>query len=162
MEESGNRFNLIDEPWIPVVDVGRVSLKQLFSDPQLRALGGNSIQKIALMKLLQAICQAAVTPENDTQWRELGVDGLCYAALNYLEKWRDRFWLYGERPFLQMPAVVRAEVKPFGTVLPEVSTGNTTVLTQSQREKPMSDADKALLLVVQMSMALGVKKRTTA
>ena len=49
-----DRFNLIDEPWIPVVDKGLVSLKQVFSEPCLRALGGNPVQKIALMKLLQS------------------------------------------------------------------------------------------------------------
>ena len=42
-----NRFNLIDEPWIPIVDIGNVSLKQLFTHPEYRALGGNPIQKIA-------------------------------------------------------------------------------------------------------------------
>ena len=26
------RFNLIDEPWLPIVDVGRVSLRQVFSE----------------------------------------------------------------------------------------------------------------------------------
>ncbi|WP_442903849.1 type I-E CRISPR-associated protein Cse1/CasA, partial [Gilvimarinus sp. 1_MG-2023] len=53
-----NRFNLIDEPWIPVADVGRVSLKDIFKRPDLRALGGNPVQKIALTKLLLAIVQA--------------------------------------------------------------------------------------------------------
>ena len=48
------RFNLIDEPWLPIVDVGRVSLRQVFSEPSYRALGGNPVQKIALMKLLLA------------------------------------------------------------------------------------------------------------
>jgi len=33
------RFNLIDEPWIPVADKGRASLRQLFSDSDCRALG---------------------------------------------------------------------------------------------------------------------------
>ena len=49
------RFNLIDEPWLPIVDVGRVSLRQVFSEPSYRALGGNPVQKIALMKLLLAL-----------------------------------------------------------------------------------------------------------
>jgi CRISPR system Cascade subunit CasA len=35
-----NRYNLMDEPWIPIVDVGQVSLRQLFSQPEYRALGG--------------------------------------------------------------------------------------------------------------------------
>jgi len=42
-----NRFNLVDEPWIPVVDVGLVSLNAVFSQPEYRALGGNPVQKIA-------------------------------------------------------------------------------------------------------------------
>ena len=41
-----NRFNLIDEPWIAVVDVGLVSLTDIFSQPTLRALGGNPVEKI--------------------------------------------------------------------------------------------------------------------
>ena len=31
-----NRFNLIDEPWIPITDQGRVSLRQVFSQPEFR------------------------------------------------------------------------------------------------------------------------------
>lgn len=54
-----NRFNLIDEPWIAVVDVGLVSLTDIFSQPELRALNGNPVQKIALTKLLLAIAQSA-------------------------------------------------------------------------------------------------------
>ena len=63
-----NRFNLIDEPWIAVVDVGLVSLTDIFSQPELRALGGNPVEKIALTKLLLAIAQAAATPTDDSRW----------------------------------------------------------------------------------------------
>jgi len=100
-----NRFNLIDEPWIPIVDVGRVSLKQLFDHSDYRALGGNPVQKIALTKLLLAIAQAAYTPEDDDDWDKLGADGVAKRSLEYLERWHDRFYLYGEKPFLQMPAI---------------------------------------------------------
>lgn len=162
MREGVNRFNLVDEPWIPVADTGRVSLRRLFSDKDLYALGGNTVQKIALLKLLQAIAQAAITPKDASHWQSLGVEGVCHHVLDYLEAHYDCFWLYGEKPFLQMPAIAQAELKSFGTVLPEVSTGNTTVLTQSQCEKILDDADKALLIVVQMSLALGVKKPITA
>lgn len=158
MREGVNRFNLVDEPWIPVADTGRVSLRRLFSDKDLYALGGNTVQKIALLKLLQAIAQAAITPKDASHWQSLGVEGVCHHVLDYLEAHYDCFWLYGEKPFLQMPAIAQAELKSFGTVLPEVSTGNTTVLTQSQCEKILDDADKALLIVVQMSLALGGKK----
>ncbi|MGB6101448.1 MAG: type I-E CRISPR-associated protein Cse1/CasA [Comamonas sp.] len=152
------RFNLIDEPWIPVADKGRVSLRQVFTDADCRALGGNPVEKIALMKLLLAIAQAAATPEGETEWRSLGAQGLAEKCIAYLDQWHDRFDLYGDRPFLQMPAIVAAETKSFGTVLPHVATGNTTVLNGGQVERVLSDADKAVLLVCQMGFALGGKK----
>lgn len=151
-------FNLIDEPWIPVAGKGRASLRQIFSDPALRALGGNPVEKIALMKLLLAIAQAAATPEDDTAWRAVGADGMAEKCLVYLEQWHDRFDLYGAQPFLQMPAIAAAEIKSYGTVLPEVATGNTTVLTHGQEERNLTDAEKAVLLVCLMGFALGGKK----
>ena len=140
---NGNRFNLIDEPWIPVVDRGRVSLKTVFSDSSIKGLGGNPVQKIAFTKLLLAIAQSASTPQDNQAWSNLTSEGLAKACLRYLEKWHDRFYLYGERPFLQMPEMSKAVVQSFGAVLPEVATGNTTVHTQIQHEKPFDDADKA-------------------
>ncbi|WP_036242627.1 type I-E CRISPR-associated protein Cse1/CasA [Methylobacter luteus] len=153
-----NRFNLIDEPWIPVVDVGRVSLRDLFSRSDYRALGGNPVQKIALIKLLLSIAQSAATPADDEAWTDLGALGLSANCLAYLERWHDRFWLYGDQPFLQMPAIRTAGLQSFGAVLAEVATGNTTVLTQTQIEKSLSDADKALLIVSLMGFGLGGKK----
>lgn len=153
-----NRFNLIDEPWIPVVDVGLVSLKDIFTSSKFTALGGNPVQKIALTKLLLAIAQSAQTPVNNQAWSELGADGLAKACLAYLEKWHDRFYLYGENPFLQMPAIAQATLQPYGAVLPEISTGNTTVHTQTQQEKPLDDAEKALLVLQLMGFGLGGKK----
>lgn len=157
-----NRFNLIDEPWIPIADVGRVSLRHIFSDAlgdtKLRALGGNPVQKIALMKLLLAIAQAAATPKDQDEWQQLGWQGLAERCLAYLDRWHERFYLYGERPFLQVPDIAAARVLSYGAVLPEVSTGNTTVLTQGQSERPLGNADKALLLIVLMGFALGGKK----
>lgn len=153
-----NRFNLIDEPWVPVADYGRVSLRQVFSNPDYRSLGGNPVQKITLLKLLLAIAQAAVTPENEAEWKALGAQGLAECCLDYLDKWHDRFYLYGERPFLQMSAIQAAKKQSFGAVLPEVSTGNTTVLSQVQIQRPLDDADKALLLLTLMGFALSGKK----
>lgn len=151
-------YNLIDEAWIPVADEGRVSLRQIFSQPHYRALGGNPVQKIALMKLLLAIAQAACTPEDEADWQQLGAEGLARRSLDYLEKWHDRFYLYGVRPFLQMPAIAQAELQSYGAVQPEIAAGNTTVLTHSQQEQSLSNADKALLLLTLMGFALGGKK----
>lgn len=158
MENAPRRFNLVEEAWIPVVDVGRVSLRRLFSDPSLRALGGNPIQKISLMKLLLAIAQAACTPKDDEEWKALGAGGLAEKALAYLEEKKDLFWLYGERPFLQMPGIGRAALQSFGAVAPDVASGNTTVLNQIHIENPLSDEDRALQLIVLGCYALGGKK----
>lgn len=153
-----NRYNLIDEPWIPVADYGRVSLRQVFNQSEYRSLGGNPVQKIALLKLLQAIAQAAATPEDDGEWKALGCNGLAQQCCEYLDKWHDRFYLYGDRPFLQMPAVAAARVQAYGAVIPEVSSGNTTVLSQIQVQRSLDEADKALLIVSLVGFALAGKK----
>lgn len=152
------RFNLVDEPWIPVVDYGRVSLRDVFKNSTYSALGGTPVQKIALTKLLLSIAQAACTPKDQAEWQALGSEGLAKSCLSYLDKWRARFYLYGPQPFLQMPAISGAAVQSFGAVLPEVSSGNSTVLSQWQIERPLSDAERALLLVTLMAFALGGKK----
>lgn len=158
MSNMENRFNLIDEPWIPVAGVGRVSLWQVFENSQYRSLGGTPVQRIALMKLLLAIAQAAATPADEQAWRTLGAEGLARSCLAYLDRWHERFFLYGERPFLQMSAIGAATLQRYGAVLPEVSTGNTTVLNHGQLERRLDDGEKALLLVSLMGFALSGKK----
>lgn len=157
-----NKFSLIDEPWIPIADIGRVSLRQVFSEPDYRALGGNPIQKISLTKLLLAIGQAACTPEDDDAWEKLGAEGLAKSCLTYLEEWHDRFYLYGEKPFLQMSTIAAAATQSIGAVLPEIATGNTTVLSSLQIESELSDADKSVLIVQLMGFGLGGKKTDNA
>jgi CRISPR system Cascade subunit CasA len=153
-----NRFNLVVEPWIPIADVGRVSLKQIFSNPDYRALGGNPIQKIALTKLLLAIAQAACTPDDNFDWEELSTNDLAQSGLTYLAEHHDKFYLYGDHPFLQMPTISKAATQSIGAVLPEIATGNTTVLNGIQIEKSLDDADKALLILQLMGFGLGGKK----
>lgn len=158
MNHNENYFNLIDEPWIPIVAGERASLRDVFGQKSLRKLGGNPIEKIALLKLLLAIAQAASTPEDDIDWANIGVEGVANQCLAYLDRWHDRFYLYGEKPFLQMLQIAKATVQPYGAVLPNISSGNSTVLTQSQIARNLTDADKALLLVQLMGFALGGKK----
>ena len=153
-----NRFNLIDEEWIPVAGHGRASLRQVFSDGALKEIGGNPVEKIALFKLLLAIAQSACRPlPDDEAWEELRVEGMMACVQKYLNQHRDSFWLYGERPFLQMPAVEKAKKQPLGAVQLEVASGNTTVVTEFQQEKSLTDAEKAVLLVTLMGFACGRK-----
>ena len=179
-----NRFNLIDEPWVPVADQGRVSLRQIFSHPEYRSLGGNPVQKIALLKLLLAIAQAAATPKDEAEWKALGPEGLAKRCLAYLEQWHDRFYLYGEKPFLQMPEVARlikertaaklvaaksggkkkevelsGEPKNFGAgFFPDMPSTNNTMLSHTLFERRLDDAEKALFIVTIMNFAFGGKR----
>lgn len=153
-----NQFNLIDSPWILIADAGRVSLKQIFTEPRYRALGGNPLQKIAVTKLLLAVAQASSTPQDDDDWENLGVQGLAEKCLAYLEHWHDSFYLYGDKPFLQIPEISTAATQSIGAVLPEIATGNTTILNALQIETALSEADKALLIVQLIGFGLGGKK----
>lgn len=179
-----NRFNLIDEPWIPIADQGRVSLKQIFTETKYRSLGGNPVQKIALLKLLLAIAQAAATPKDEQEWQALGAEGLAKRCLAYLDKWHDHFYLYGDKPFLQMPQIlnlikVRTTKKLAGATTkskiddanlsgvpkgfgagfyPDLPSNNNTFLSHTLQKKTLSDADKAVFLISVMNFALGGKR----
>lgn len=153
-----NRFNLVDEPWMPMAGYGRASLRDVFARREITAPGGTALEKIAIFKLLQAVAQAACTPENDAAWESLGQEGMANACLEYLARWHDAFWLYGERPFLQFPSVARAKLLPYGALMPHVASGNTSVLFQSQAEPRLDDAARAMLLLVSMSCCFSGKK----
>lgn len=157
--ESSNLFNLVENAWIPIADRGLASLREVFASDACRALGGTAREKIALLKLLLAIAQAAATPEDEKAWAALGVAGMGEQCLAYLERQREAFNLYGESPFLQLPAVARARLQPYGAIIPEVAAGNTSVLTGFSVEPAnVPHARRALLLVCEMSLALGGKK----
>ena len=172
-----SRFNLVDEPWIPVVGKGLSSLREIFSEPDIRTFGGNPIQKIALTKLLLAIGQAACTPKDTDDLNKLDVEIFRNTCIAYLEQWYDRFWLYGKRPFLQMPVIANwieerkvaelntvdvreAEEKALPKLLgpgfyPSLPSKNDSIFTQHQAAKNLSDAEKALFIVIVMNFAFG-------
>lgn len=165
-----NRFNLIDEPWIPTIGKGFASLGDIFSDPEIPALGGNPVQKIALTKLLLAIGQAACTPETTEALEQLDAETFRRTCRAYLEKWRESFWLFGERPFLQMPAILdwmesqRAagilseaiNAKQIGPgFYPSPPSENDSILSQFQTLEVQTDAEKALFIVSVMNFAFG-------
>jgi CRISPR system Cascade subunit CasA len=158
-----NKYNLIHEKWIPVI-IGdkevKVSLTDAFTDVNIKRISGKPIEKIAVFKFLTAIAQAAYTPKDFEAWQEIGNNASKFSeqVLNYLNKWEDRFYLYGEYPFLQMKAITRAEVKTFGEISPEVATGNTPFFNQTQIERELDESEKALFILTQQSFALGGKK----
>ena len=158
MTTQEQRYNLIEEQWIPVSGYGRVSLRDIFSREDLSALKGSPLEKIALLKFLQAIAQAAHTPSTTDEWLALGKDTLAQECLAYLDKWHESFWLYGPDPFLQMPAVSKAKKLPCAALQPDIASGNNTLLFHSQIARPLDDGQKALLLLVNQSCCFGGKK----
>ena len=157
-----NKFNLVDENWIPVVDVGLVSLRRVFSDESLFRLGGTPIEKISMLKFLQAIAQAAASPKTENDWRKIGNNLQAFGkeCICYLENRYANFDLYGEHPFLQMKQQELKEAKTYliSTRQPFIASGNNLFVRQSQIPTQISDAKKALILLSLMSCDLGGKR----
>lgn len=110
------RFNLIDEAWIPVLDMagkaGRVGLGKCFADgAKIRDLAVRPHERVALLRLLLCIAHAALDgPKNGATWRA-AQQNLPQAASGYLADWRESFWLFHpQQPFLQT-AGLRKEIK---------------------------------------------------
>jgi CRISPR system Cascade subunit CasA len=100
-------MNLVDNAWIPVSGMdGKsrlVSLMDVFKEGETIAdLSANPCQRIALMRLLICIAQAALDgPADEEDWRQCRSQ-LPAAAADYLNRWRHRFNLYGDHAFLQV------------------------------------------------------------
>jgi CRISPR system Cascade subunit CasA len=139
-------FNLLDERWIPVSmsdgskrDVG---LLELFEEAsQIRALAETSPPSlVALYRLLLAIAHRALTLGLPNGWKDRDRaqwyrQGLPQAALrDYLEAWRERFWLFHpEHPFMQVAVLATADetrdkLKPWTQISLASATGNAPVV----------------------------------
>ena len=107
MSES---FNLIDSPWIPVLmtdgQTDVIGLHALFDCAESIAdFAVRPEERVALMRLLMCISYASQgTSPWDDHLNELEAD-----ALDYLNRWRDSFWLHHDvKPFLQIAGLAFA------------------------------------------------------
>ncbi|MDD5089516.1 MAG: type I-E CRISPR-associated protein Cse1/CasA [Candidatus Wallbacteria bacterium] len=107
-------MNLIGDPWIPVIDESNrrieVGLKELYErSHEFRDLALLPHHRIAVTRLLLCITQAALDGPNDEQdWLECK-SRIVSESLKYLEKWKDSFNLYGDKPFLQIKSIERKD-----------------------------------------------------
>ncbi len=126
MKLNEKEFNLIDEPWIRVMDgsckVVEVSILDAIVNAQKykRLSGELPTQDVAVMRLILAVLHTVVSrydecgDENDLEdseddalnrWKGLWEQG-CFpenAVREYLEQWHERFWLFHpDRPFGQV------------------------------------------------------------
>ncbi len=102
-------MNLTTEPWIPVIsstDATRlVGLDELFAYAnEIRDLDARPHERIALMRLLICVAQAALDgPENHCAWEDCR-SHIMGRAREYLKKWEAAFELFIDGPrFLQAP-----------------------------------------------------------
>lgn len=139
------RFNLLDEPWIRVLtdemETKEVSLKELFRDAHhyRRIAGEMPTQDFAVLRVLLAIAitvfyrydangnedefdEDSLPEDVLKRWKEywdkeqFNID----VFSDYLEKYRDRFWLFHPKtPFFQTAEL--AKLKKIGTDYPFIS-----------------------------------------
>ena len=103
-------YNLLDEPWIPVrlldgtiADVGLLELLRRTTDIADLACELPT-QSIAIQRLVVAIAYRVAPPRDARDWARQWDDGApTEQMIGYLERWRDRFFLFGGRfPFMQV------------------------------------------------------------
>ncbi|MCO7639223.1 type I-E CRISPR-associated protein Cse1/CasA [Pseudomonas sp. S 311-6] len=139
-------FNLLDEPWLPVrLADGRIDALGLLDvfrrSGEITALADTAPPNlVAQYRLLLAILHRALTLALPEGWKDRDRarwyrEGLpVEAIIEYLEHWRERFWLFHpEYPFMQVAALAEAEEtkdkkKPWTQIALASANGNTPVV----------------------------------
>lgn len=166
-------FNLIDQPWIPCIDLDgqymEFGIGQTLAEAgQLRELRGETpVETAAMYRLLLAILHRVYGPKNRSVWlalwrnRKLGLDR--DHLDNYLHKWYDRFDLFDtQHPFFQVSDEQQLG-KP-GTLNKMIShlTADSTLfehtLDDGERGVVLTFAQAARVLVTLQNYGLGYKQ----
>lgn len=160
-------FNLLDEPWITVLDSdGRstdVSLLDLVRQARtIRAIGGEIVtQDFALLRLLLAIVTRALDGDAPREARDVAEttevileqweEEFAPLVTGYLERHRNRFDLFDPaQPFFQVAGMhtAKGEVSPPGKIIADVPAGLPFLTMRSARStRSISAAEAARWLV---------------
>jgi CRISPR system Cascade subunit CasA len=116
-------FNLVDEPWVAVLDEGgktsEVSLREVFHQAEeIRALAGElPTQSFAILRVLLAVLHRACRgPHSFDEWEDIRSDwaGVVEEIDEYLDIWHHRFWMrHPVEPFMQVPDLRTAKDEIF-------------------------------------------------
>ena len=141
-----SRFNLIDEKWIPVrfPDGTRDELSirdTLLQSKEIVAIEDPSPLVVAALHrfLLAVLYRALQGPTDIEQAKALFKGGLPGERITaYLERWRDRFWLFDEKyPFGQNPNVAKDEIEPWTKLTAEYNAiSNKVLFDHTDTRKP--------------------------
>ncbi len=153
-----SKFNLLDEKWIPT-NMGHVSLIGLF-DKKVEVTASPLII-MSIYRLATAIVASALQIENDEHAVDLidDIDNSNKSVIAYLEKWRDRFYLYDDKyPFLQVASLESNKKFPIGMFDVLATYGaEQGIITDHQKHKVHTDADIALNLITYLNFAYNSK-----
>ncbi|MFC0436470.1 type I-E CRISPR-associated protein Cse1/CasA [Kutzneria buriramensis] len=131
------KFDLVTEPWIPVIDLDGIRREVSLA---YAILGAHRLRRIsaeappmtaALYRLVLAVMHRAYAPADNPAWSELwDKPRLEFAPLRrYLEPLRDRFdLLHPTRPFLQCPALAAKSPSSAAKLVPFRASGNNVTL----------------------------------
>jgi len=157
-------MNLTTDAWIPIVwndgRPGTVSLREAFErGHEIQDLAARPHERIALMRLLICIAQAALDgPVDYDDWKACR-PRIAQSALDYLDRWRHAFELFGSgQRFLQVANLNRPTTKSNGDDDDEgnstskldlaLATGNNTTLFDNAggSERAFTSGELALML----------------
>ena len=156
-------MNLTTDTWIPIVrndgKPGTVSLREAFErGEEIRDLAVRPHERISLMRLLICIAQAALDGPNDQDDWKTCLPRIVPAALDYLNRWRHAFELFGNgQRFLQVANLKKTAKKSTGDddegnstskLDLALATGNNTTLFDNSggSERAFTSAELALML----------------
>lgn len=143
-----SRFNLIDEPWIPIryLDGRREELgikSALLRAKEIATIEDASPLVVASLHrfLLAVLYRALEGPTDIDQAKALFKEGIPADKITtYLEKWRGRFWLFDEKyPFGQNPNVPPDEIEPWTKLTAEFNATSNKVLFDHTDTKTLSE-----------------------
>ncbi len=126
-------MNLVTGDWIPIIDQQGehrlVSLNTLYAEAeQIRDLCVTPPLRIALMRLITCITQAALNgPEDERDWKACK-NRITPSAAAYLNTHQDKFSLYGPNPFLQATNLEPLDNATLDKLDFTLSAGNNSVL----------------------------------
>ncbi|MFI9410048.1 type I-E CRISPR-associated protein Cse1/CasA [Nocardia gamkensis] len=173
MDEAVTSFNLVDQPWINVLDnaAGRartVSLAEAFARAhQVELAIDNAVETVALLRmvLLPVYWRSVQPPRDESQWGKRWSEGRLVPdlpvdeatqwetnpILEYLAEYRDRFDLFGKEPFGQVAELRTAngETRTAGLLVSSIPTGNSVPLFGVR-----TDADPPRLTPAQAARAM--------
>lgn len=161
-------FNLVDEPWLPIVwpdgTAGEVGLRDaLVRAHEIRELvDGSPLVTVSLHRLLLAILHRSFGPKTFEAWKALWRQGQWDAETldGYFAACRPRFDLFdAERPFYQVARMDDSpQIHSPARLAEERAQGNNATLfdhSSASKSVPLRLAESARCLVARQTFAVG-------